>query len=60
MQDNKVEPTTRGKEEYNDSDPPGYYEDHPCTCTKDCPSVCKGQCGCKACSACYSDFLSGE
>uniref|UniRef100_A0A6M3LI05 Uncharacterized protein n=1 Tax=viral metagenome TaxID=1070528 RepID=A0A6M3LI05_9ZZZZ len=31
-----------------------------CTCSSECPNPCKGQCECKACSACYNDFLSME
>lgn len=51
-----TEPTEEGKRRYP---PDGIYEDdYPCTCREDCPSACKGQCGCEACHAGYSDFLS--
>jgi len=51
-------PTLKGKINYPDTD--GYYEEIPCTCEYNCPYNCKGQCGCEACSAAYSDFLSLE
>lgn len=31
-----------------------------CTCLPTCHNSCKGQCGCKACKACYADFLSAR
>ena len=60
-------PTNEGKRRYP---PDGIYKGgfsdkdknfwEVCTCTKGCPDPCKGQCGCKACRACYNDFLSAE
>lgn len=41
---------------YDANDSPG----PPCTCTTDCPSDCKGQCGCVACTDSYGDFLSSQ
>jgi hypothetical protein len=39
----------------------GTYDDgcelHVCTCKPDCPSSCKGECGCHACAQRYSDWL---
>ena len=35
-------------------------DENECTCKEDCPSDCKGQCGCKKCHDAYQDFLSGE
>jgi hypothetical protein len=32
----------------------------PCTCRDDCPSDCKGECGCKACKLAYQDHLSAD
>jgi hypothetical protein len=67
------EPSETGKQKYEgypagkdgfgrpcEESKPGFYEDLPCTCKPDCPSNCKGQCGCEACSAAYGDFLSLE
>ena len=56
-------PTKTGVKAYP---PNGYYmethfhEEYPCTCTERCGPNCKGECGCKACSACWNDFLSSE
>lgn len=52
-------PTEFGKKKYPDTE--GYYEEFPCICTEKCDAACKGlDCGCKACSAAYGDFLSVE
>jgi len=54
----KVFPTYEGELKYP---PTGYYdEEFPCTCTEECRLNCKGECGCEACKASYSDFLSLE
>lgn len=50
-------PTCDGIKKYP---PNGIYEGYACTCFATCPTACKGQCGCEACSAAYSDFLSCE
>ncbi len=54
-------PTETGKDRY---DPDGLYNvngnNTPCTCDPDCPSACKGGCGCEACSEAYGDFLSSQ
>lgn len=50
-------PTEEGKKRHP---PDGLYEDYACTCTESCRRPCNGQCGCKACGAAYSDFLSCE
>lgn len=38
----------------------GCYEGIPCTCPLGCAYNCKGGCGCRACSACYGDFLAED
>ena len=55
MSDKK--PTEEGINRYP---PDGVYEGFACTCKPECPLSCKGQCGCDACCAAYSDFLSTE
>ena len=57
MDQDEAKPTKRGIEEYP---PDGFYEGYPCTCTEDCIGSCKGDCGCRACSAAYSDFGLSE
>jgi len=37
-----------------------HEEELVCTCTKDCPLNCKGECGCEKCRQAYQDFLSLE
>ncbi|HUW30296.1 MAG TPA: hypothetical protein VM223_01650 [Planctomycetota bacterium] len=32
----------------------------PCTCTPECDSPCKGECGCRQCGQAWQDFLSLE
>ena len=31
-----------------------------CTCRDDCPTACKGECGCEVCHNAYADFLASE
>jgi hypothetical protein len=50
-------PTYQGLDRFP---PTGYYDEIPCTCNDECRLNCKGECGCEACKACYSDFLSAE
>jgi len=55
-----MEPTDDGKRRY----PPDglYWIDRdwcePCTCTRHCAKVCRGECGCSACLASFEDSVS--
>ena len=53
--DEPNQPTEEGKRRYEG----GFYEGYACIC-ESCPIDCRGECGCEACSAAYSDFLSCE
>ena len=33
----------------------GTYDGQPCTCTRQCPAVCDGACGCEACLRAWFD-----
>ncbi len=52
-------PTEEGRRRFP---PNGIYAEarEVCTCEPGCSVPCKGECGCKACTAAYGDFLSVE
>ena len=33
----------------------GVYDGHRCVCTRECPAVCNGKCGCDACTGAWLD-----
>ncbi len=45
------------KSRFNRHEIDGQYAGVPCTCKVDCPSVCKGECGCQACRDAYFDSI---
>jgi hypothetical protein len=38
----------------------GIYDGEPSTCTRECPAVCDGDCGCEACLRAWMDAALDE
>lgn len=54
MEENVI-PSEEGLKRYENTK--GFYEGIPCSCSKECSVICRGECGCHACASAYGDSL---